>query len=145
VKDLYIVIPNWGKFQHYKDRRPVWIKLYTELNSRDDWLELSDAERGLLATIWIEYARSGGRLRLSTVRSLVRSNRQWNARTYVRFTARIERLNHAGFIRLSASPEVELLLEKTSTLGAKQETPDFKEDVKTFLDDVTHSLRAMPA
>jgi hypothetical protein len=133
--DPWIVVPNWEKFQHYKDRRPLWIKLYTELNSRDDWLELTFAERGLLVTIWIEYARAGGRLRRSKV----------PAKGPLRHLQRhLERLNHAGFIRLSASPEVELLLEKTSTLGAKQQTPDFKEDLKTFLDDITHSLRAMP-
>lgn len=137
--DPWIVIPNWGKFQHYKDRRPVWIKLYTELNSRDDWLELTDAERGLLAIIWIEYARSGGRLRLSTVRALVRSGRHWNGRTIARFMTRIERLNHAGFIELSASPEVEVDKEKTSTFDSKEQ------DLKTFLDDVTSSLGAVPA
>ena len=42
----WITVPNWEKFQHYQkkknpDRAPVWIKLYTELNSRDDWLALS--------------------------------------------------------------------------------------------------------
>jgi hypothetical protein len=130
VKDLYIVIPNWGKFQHYKDRRPVWIKLYTELNSRDDWLELTDAERGLLVLIWIEYARAGGRLRVSRLPS---SGRQKGRKRG------LERLNDAGFIELLASPEVQDLLEKSSTYDSKEQ------DLKTFLDDITRGLRAMPA
>lgn len=27
----YIRIVNWDRYQHYKNRRPPWIKLYTEL------------------------------------------------------------------------------------------------------------------
>jgi hypothetical protein len=27
----YLVVRNWNKYQHYKDRRPVWIKFYVEL------------------------------------------------------------------------------------------------------------------
>ena len=34
--DGWIVIPNWEKFQHYTDRNPPWVKLYTELNRRDE-------------------------------------------------------------------------------------------------------------
>ena len=29
---------NWDKFQHYKDRDPVWIKLHPELLDNDDYL-----------------------------------------------------------------------------------------------------------
>ena len=30
-KDSIRYIKNWWKFQHYKDRRPSWIKLYEEI------------------------------------------------------------------------------------------------------------------
>ena len=92
--DLWITVPNWDKFQHYKDRTPPWIKLYTELNSSNAWLDLTDAERGLLVTIWIEYARARGDLRASNVPSCVRQKRRMCS---------LERLNQAGFIELSAS------------------------------------------
>jgi len=26
----YLSIPNWGKYQHYRDRTPVWVKLHVE-------------------------------------------------------------------------------------------------------------------
>ena len=68
--DGWIVIPNWAKFQAYTDRNPPWIKLWTELNSRDDWIALTCAQRGLLTTCWIEYARSRGLARLSHVASI---------------------------------------------------------------------------
>jgi hypothetical protein len=61
-KEGWIVIPNWGRFQHYGDRTPPWIKVYTELNSRPEWLKLPLSARGLLVTLWLEYARSRGSL-----------------------------------------------------------------------------------
>lgn len=26
----YLSIPNWNKYQHYRDRTPIWVKLYVE-------------------------------------------------------------------------------------------------------------------
>ena len=95
----WVVIPNWDKFQHYKDRDPVWIKLYTGLNSRDDWLQLSIAERGLLCTAWIEYARSAEHLRVENVRRLCAGKarqKHWTS------------LSDAGFVELSASKPLAL-------------------------------------
>jgi len=92
--DPWIVIPSWDKFQHYGNRQPVWIKVYAELNSRDDWLDLSDAERGLLVVIWIEYARSRGHLKSARLPAGVRQKGRRRA---------LDRLVHAGFIALSAS------------------------------------------
>lgn len=67
MSDQWIVIPNWERHQHYKDRSVPWIKLYTELNRRDDWRRLTHAERGLLCSIWLEYAAANGVLRLADV------------------------------------------------------------------------------
>jgi hypothetical protein len=91
----WIVVPNWDKFQHYIDRDPVWIKVYTELNSRDDFLELTPSGRGLLLTIWLEYARSRGRLRAKTVLLLCGPHSRY---------AHLKPLVDAGYIQLSASP-----------------------------------------
>jgi hypothetical protein len=100
----WIVVPNWDRFQHYGLRRlPAWIKIYTSLNSHDAWNELTFAERGLLVTIWLEYARSKRRL---TVGNLPRNVTQ---KVHKRS---LDALNHAGFIHFAASPEVELELEE---------------------------------
>ena len=64
------MIPNWERFQHYQDRDAPWIKLYVRLNSDDDWLSMSTALRGVLTTIWLEYARSDGQLRVGRVMEL---------------------------------------------------------------------------
>lgn len=36
----WLSIKNWGSFQHYKDRRPPWIKLYEELLDDPDLANL---------------------------------------------------------------------------------------------------------
>ena len=35
-----IRIRNWKQFQHFKDRKPLWIKLYRDLLDNVDWHEL---------------------------------------------------------------------------------------------------------
>ncbi len=33
-------IKGWVKFQHFKDRRPPWIKLYRDILEDPDWHDL---------------------------------------------------------------------------------------------------------
>jgi hypothetical protein len=109
--DPWIIVPSWRKFQHYTDRDPPWIKLYTELGSNDDWLELTDAECGLLVRIWVEYARSRGVLRASRVpAAALQKNRRRG----------LERLVQAGFIHFSAS--------RPLALAHSKEKKDLRED-----------------
>src|SRR5262245_32537435 len=46
-------VKNWKKFQHFKDRRPPWIKLYRDLLDDPDWYALSPAERDFLVLCWL--------------------------------------------------------------------------------------------
>jgi hypothetical protein len=106
----WIVVRKWEKFQHYKDRQPAWIKLYTELASNAEWLSLSDADRGVLTLIWIEYARSRNQLEtnLMTIGS--------QNRPLLRRIRSLKRLSDAGFIDIVASkPLARVLAQKKST------------------------------
>lgn len=97
MSERWIVVPNWEKFQHYKDRNPAWIKLYTELQDKDEWLDLSLRLRGMLCGIWLLYAKSGQQLGASPARL---------GRMLGESTVRVrdlERLESAGFITFSAS------------------------------------------
>jgi hypothetical protein len=94
--DRWIVIPNWERFQHYKDRDPPWIKLHRTLASDPEWLALSGHRRALLISLWLEYASTNGRVKLDT-HSISR-------RVNLRVTrADITSLVHAGLIGVSAS------------------------------------------
>jgi len=46
-------IKNWEDFQHYKDRRPPWIKLYRELLDDKNWFSLSGDDAKTLVMLWI--------------------------------------------------------------------------------------------
>ena len=98
--ERWIVIPNWGKFQHrdaWRSRIPPWICDYTEQTGREEYLRLTLVQRGLLHGIRLEYARSRSQLSASTA-SL---SRRLGVRQILRRD--IEALNDAGFLLFSAS------------------------------------------
>lgn len=46
-------IKNWAKFQHFKDRRPPWVKLYRDLLDDHDWHELDAEAAKILVSLWL--------------------------------------------------------------------------------------------
>lgn len=110
----WILIPNWGKFQHYRDRRPVWIKSYLDQHDRDEYLELPAGTRALLHDLRLMYARRRGQIRLDT--------RWLSGELHVRVTTQqLEALHHAGFISFSASKPVPIRYESGPSLARARE------------------------
>jgi hypothetical protein len=96
-------VPNWDEFQHYKDRSPPWIKVYTSLLHNDAYLGLSPHQRAVLHGLWLMYASHRREVnslptpRQSHVSSASESRQQ-----------QLKALVDAGFIEVSASkPAVE--------------------------------------
>lgn len=52
----YLRVRNWDSYQHYKDRKPPWIKFYVELLD-DEAHMLNDKQFGQLAKIFLLAAR----------------------------------------------------------------------------------------
>src|SRR6266478_6294957 len=50
---LALVVKNWSKFQHYKHRRPPWIKLHHELLDDCDFQGLPVASKALAPMLWL--------------------------------------------------------------------------------------------
>ena len=46
-------IKNWKKFQHFKDRRPPWIKLHRDILEQRDINMISDRSFRVLVCIWL--------------------------------------------------------------------------------------------
>jgi hypothetical protein len=91
-----LIVPhNWKQFQHAdtikRGHAPRWIKNYTALTSDDDYLALSGHRRAILHGLWLEYAKSGGRLRENTAMISSRLNLKVTRRD-------LEALNQAGFL-----------------------------------------------
>ena len=100
-EERWIIVRNWERFQHYKDRDPYFIKLYTELQHDHNWLALTGHQRAVLVGIWLEYASARCQLPLDTA-SLTR-------RLALRVSsATLEALNHAGFIEFSSRAALEI-------------------------------------
>jgi hypothetical protein len=55
-------IKGWSEFQHYKDRRPPWIKLHRTLLDNREYHMLSDGAGKALPLIWIMASDFGGEL-----------------------------------------------------------------------------------
>lgn len=105
----FIIIPRWDSpdgFQHYKDRDPKWIKVYTRLLDDDSYLSLTVTQRAVLHGLWLMYAKSAGKVPENTSKL--------SRRLGIRVTKRtLDALNQAGFIEFSlAEPEQVVSLEK---------------------------------
>ena len=46
-------VKNWSRFQHYKHRRPPWIRLYRDLLDDCDFHSLPLASRALAPMLWL--------------------------------------------------------------------------------------------
>jgi hypothetical protein len=115
--DGWIEIHNWDRFQHYRDRDPVWIKNYTALLSDDDYLALSTHLRAVLHGLWLMYASSRCRIRVDTA-SLSR-----HLQCRVRL-ADLVSLNDAGFLHFRASKPLARRYQDASPEEEKEvETP----------------------
>lgn len=55
-------VRNWEKFQHYKDRNPPWVKLYTAWPDDYEWSSWSDASKLLAVCIVMLAGRVGNRI-----------------------------------------------------------------------------------
>jgi hypothetical protein len=50
---MTIRIKNWSEHQHFKDRRPPWIKVHREIIDDIEWHELSGDDAKLLISLWL--------------------------------------------------------------------------------------------
>lgn len=55
-------IKDWHKFQHFKDRKPPWIKLYRDLLDDLQWHELDPQAAKILVMLWLIGSENDGNL-----------------------------------------------------------------------------------
>jgi hypothetical protein len=55
-------IKNWSKFQHFRDRKPPWIKLYRDLLDDLDWHNLDPRAAKTLVMLWLIASENEGEL-----------------------------------------------------------------------------------
>ena len=121
-------VKGWAKFQHFKDRRPPWIKLYRDILDDVEWHELDPASAKALVMLWLIASENEGnlpsikvlafRLRLSEakVTAILSGLRHWI----------VEDVGHDDIRPISSryhgdTPETETETE-TETEGEKEKT-----------------------
>lgn len=57
---MSIRIKNWSQFQHFKDRRPPWVKLYRDLLDDIEWHELDAIAAKALVMFWLIASETEG-------------------------------------------------------------------------------------
>lgn len=55
-------IKSWSKFQHFKDRKPPWIKLYRDILDDREWHKLNAESAKLLVSLWLIGSEHSGEL-----------------------------------------------------------------------------------
>jgi hypothetical protein len=62
VANGFIQVRNFEKFQHYKERNPIWIKLYYETLDDYEFACLQDASKWLAVGLWMLASRTENRI-----------------------------------------------------------------------------------
>lgn len=58
----FLAVKNFSRFQHYKDRRPLWIKFYGAILDDYAFVQLPDATKAHLMLLWQVAATHGNRI-----------------------------------------------------------------------------------
>lgn len=58
----FLSVKNYERFQHYKDRRPPWIKLYNEILDDYEFTCLPDTTKAHLMLIWLLASRTDNKI-----------------------------------------------------------------------------------
>ena len=53
-------VKNWKQFQHFKDRKPPWVKLYRDLLDDVEWYEMTGDDFKFLVGLWLLASESEG-------------------------------------------------------------------------------------
>ena len=126
----YLRIRNWGKYQHYKDRNPPWIKLYHTLLDDYEYSCLQDDSKLLLFSLYLVASRCD---------NMIPMDIEWiKKRANINGNVDFSELQDAGFIKtiendsnMIASGKQDACLEtETET---EEDIPSFKFNKKVPL------------
>ena len=112
MSDGWIVIPNWSRYQHYSDRAPAWIKDHISQLDDDEYVKLTNSQRGLLSGLRLMFAASDGRLPKSASGVSHRLRCKVSER-------QLDALADAGFIEFRASRPLALTRARERALEEK--------------------------
>jgi len=118
-------VKNWSNFQHYKDRKPAWIKLHRDILDDYSFQTMPDASRALAPCIWLlasEYEEGA-----------IPADHQMLAfrfrRTEKEIREAIKPLIDRGFLYLEQNASKPLAERKQSAMPEEEEEREKEEEV----------------
>ena len=119
----YLSVKNFDQFQHYRDRKPPWIKLYNDLLDDYAFACLHDASKMHLVAIWLLASRSENR---------VPADPKWIARMiHATEPVDLEPLVSAGFITMSQDASKALAERKQSAMPETETETETEGETET--------------
>lgn len=118
----YLSIKNFDKHQHYKDRRPPWIKLHAEVLDDYAFSCLQDASKAHLMLLWVLASKLDNRIPYD----LAFIARQIGATSPVD----VEELVLQGFIAVSQDDSAALAPRKRSAMPEAEAEAEAKREAK---------------
>jgi DnaA N-terminal domain len=58
----FLAVNGWREFQHYRERRPPWIKLHASILENHAFARLTDRDKGTLPYIWLLASRHDNKI-----------------------------------------------------------------------------------
>lgn len=141
----WIIVNGWDKFQHRDAMRrrgtALWHKVYNELLHKDEYVNLTFAQRGILHGLWMMRSTSED-IAIARARALLGAPTTADAR-YI--ATHLDALQQAGFITLSASRVASnLASEPASSSASLEEKREEEKEPKAVTeyvdadDDINH-------
>ena len=115
-------VKNFERFQHYKDRSPIWIKLYNELLDDYEFSRLPDASKAHLIAIWLLASRYENKIPYDA---------EWVARRInANSTVDLKVLADGGFIVTDQARSKTLAGREQTAIPEKRREREEKKDIR---------------
>lgn len=126
-----IIITNWDRFQHYKNRNPPWIKMHRALLDNREWHALSGDASKLLAECWLLASEYDEGAIPMNARDLAWRLRRPDA---ARVAECLQELSAAGFVQLVEQNASAVLAErKQDAIPEAEAEGELEEDANASL------------
>ena len=125
----FLAVRNFRRYQHYKDRRPPWIKLYHDLWGDEDFFKLSVSERYYLIAFFVVASQN---------ENCIPNNQEWLRREMaVKKPVPVERLKDAGWLYVANEPLINMPVTDAdaSTVLAQRREREEKEQERRIREE----------
>lgn len=113
--DQYIRVIDFERTQHYKDRKPIWIKLYRDLLQDDRLFELSEGDRYQLVALLILASQHA---------NLIPNKPAWLRKELsINRSISLQNLIDAGWIELLTQEQADVIHASNALAGRYQDAP----------------------